>query len=456
MKKQIFLAIFVLCSLHVFGQNKKSNKQDEKLIDSASVILSDFDTLAYIDDDSYKDTIRIEAGQKYAVLIDVSDQSIDYDQQTSDLDRESLELENNFSFDDLNVIKISEISCLVFDNGFTIDFDKTNEYEKAIIFWDGLKNNDVFVKYDLIRTTEFISEKLKLNKVSSYVTNTVDNLKKIEEIKKANNFTDNSKGLLESYLNKYIWDFQLFDEYIFFYEYIVNNKSLKNVKSITSNFSLVTDTKYEELISMDEDPNEPMRIVELDYGGIPRSVMKEGDILNKTQGDILSYKGGVLSSVIMRSNGEKSVFYNDNYMMVHMDSSNYEKAEIYWIQDGNIFIDTYLIWKNMNDSYKNIFSTKKIMNDSFANKSVISKTSNHLNSFPLIHTIYEDDNSISPVRIRIEKINNNKYCVFVAKFGDRYFLLGTCYMLNNGLIDKIVFDLFSHKNYVINYSYTYY
>ena len=145
------------------------------------------------------DTLHIPVGKPCAFVVNVSKYS-----QSAEENREEKELIKNFGKENLRIYNINKYVFILFANKQTLDVSGEGNSYQAFAYWGGQLEAQVQVKEGTTEATEFVSEHLGTNKKSSYLTNATKYKAKIALLQSKNNPTNESKAVLEAYLQDLI------------------------------------------------------------------------------------------------------------------------------------------------------------------------------------------------------------------------------------------------------------
>lgn len=228
------------------------------------------------------------------------------------IDREKNELKENFKNLNPNV-KIEYTDVVVFKNKNIRKFDFRNSEESGqrILYWDGKVDSQPILYESLMYSTEFFSEQLGLNLVSSYVAN-FEKLKEEYLTPPEEKITKKSKEVFDIFLNKTIMS------YLFYLEkgsenfYKMNFKGIKSIKAVPS-------TTVKDVVPMEITFNEEGLPINMNY------------ILEKKVNNFdFQYENGLLKNF----NNKGQFYYVDDKIII----INEDTRTVFTIKDNDFLL----------------------------------------------------------------------------------------------------------------------
>lgn len=422
MKKRITLIIVLFISIFANAQARKNSINEATEAVTEEVVSTEI----YQDFEVDIDTLKLNYGKKYAIIVNVSE----YDVQIAGEDLEEKEVKKNFEDVDLEILKIDNHRFILFENGQTLDMTAEENSFQAFAFWSGNLGDDVEVIDGNKNATEFFSEMLGLDKKSTYNLNNTKHKENISKLKSVTNITEKSKATL----NKY---FQLIKTPI-----LTENEenwylqNIPNVKSMKISFTEKESTKIYKNFEFNID-GQPTKISNYNSKNIIKS------------NDNYIYKNGMLIE-IKKEEKTISINYDDEKMIFTENVGDADETKVIWFNNNNNLLNNRYILMNDN-RYANqnmVIEDKEEKNCiiSYMNEVILFKNcSTQYNVFPYTHsyTSYQDGEFMQFIKYKIEKKESNIFEKYRSSADnenkkDIYELSQTIYLNKDNLISKII------------------
>jgi hypothetical protein len=238
---------------------------------------------------------------------------------------------------------------------------------------------------------------MDVDKKSSYVVNAPKYKKEVAALLKADNITENSKVVMNAFLNdlKTPMPFSKEEDLPLFIKSIESLKAVENLKNIEIYFKDNKGTKKVVKNIVFNKNQQLILVTNYDDEGIAM------------QGTNYIYKNGILVKII---NGESSavVSYDDTKMIFSSDLRGANDVRVSWIENNVLLEKAYTLMVNEEYPYMNIFSEEKLENNcitKYINNNVWTINCNNDNIFPFInrYTSFQDGEKMQYRKTKLVK-----------------------------------------------------
>lgn len=370
--KQSFGFIFVLIfSFSGFSQKIKKIEQD-----TISKVQDVYIVDAVVGPDI--DTLRIPMGKPCLVIFDVSEYS-----NKSYCFAEEKEIIQNFGKDALRVIKVYGYTYIIFGNKQIVNVSLTKNSYQGFAYWGGTLKDKVQLQDGTYYATEFLAKHIGVDKKSSYVVNAPKYKKEVAAFSKADNITENSKVVMNAFLNDLTpMPFSKEEDLPLLIKSIENFKAVENLKKIEI---YVKDNKGKKRVVKNIVFNKNKQLI------LVTNYDDEGIAM---QGTNYIYKNGILVKII-NGNSSTVVSYDDAKMIFSYNLGAANALRVIWIENNVLLEKAYNLMVNESYPYMNIFSEEKLENNcitKYINNTVWTINCNNDNTFPFInkYTSFQD------------------------------------------------------------------
>ena len=316
--------------------------------------------------------------------------------------REFNELKKNFK--EANFYFLSKKGKIKLNNTSkeNLNFDEINESYEKVIYWDGKKESELTEYKSIIKSSEYFSKILKVNKTSSYIN---DYNSQINSFNKQRVWEPDEHS--EKLSNKYL-KFFLFEQLKVigdFSEFL--NLDFKGVEKLTIKSNL-------------EKIKNPWQEIYFNREGLPTKAIVSKDHSDETKITVnYEYKDNLLSKITVsykNSGAEESKYYtnfyysdkklvvvNDSRIIVYALNSGFLTYKSYYMHETNFdfLIDTY----NLNGSNELKYTESGGLN----NNTMVFK--NKESFLPVIYTIRPEGDEYHKQVSVLKKINDLNYTV---------------------------------------------
>lgn len=374
MKQSFGFILVLIFSFSGFSQKKIKKIEQDTISNVQDVYVVD----AIVGPDI--DTLRIPMGKPCLVIFDVSEYS-----NESYCFNEEKEIIKNFGKDALRVIKVYGYTYIIFGNKQIVNVSLTKNSYQGFAYWGGTLKDKVQLQDGTYYATEFLAKHIGVDKKSSYVVNAPKYKKEVAVLSKADNITENSKVVMNAFLNylKTPMPFSKEEDLPLFIKTIESLKAVENLKNIEIYFK---DNKGKKRVIKNIVFNKNQQLILL------TNYDDEGIAM---QGTNYIYKNGILVKII---NGESSavVSYDDTKMIFSSDLGGANEVRITWIENNVLLEKAYALMVNEGYPYMNIFSEEKLENNcitKYIDNNVWTINCNNDNIFPFInsYTSFQND-----------------------------------------------------------------
>ncbi len=390
------------------------------------------------------DTIKVASGKPHAFLIDIPEYPVQI--VGNNLEAEKKELETNFKDQDLDVMLISEHCFIKFESGQGLDMTDLNKSYQSTAFWNGNVQDEVELYDRLTNTTEFIAEKLGVEKTSSYVDNANTLKDEVQQLISKNNFTKNSEKVLQKFLMMFHNPVLTDNEEYWYLQEIPKIKTIK---------ILVNEGKKDQ----------PYKVLQFNTSGqvTSETFYNEDGGISSFQKFI--YNGGVLTE-IQKEERSITVTFDDDKMILFENVGDADETTIYHFENNQLLSKRMILMTDDNFANQNSIREEKLENDCVVihmDGKIIDKDCYGKDGvFPYIvsYTSYQSaadgqgSDFMNFTKFKIEKKDSNTFEKYYSdaekpKDPDHYKLYTTFYLENN-LITKLKTEKGIMK---INYEY---
>lgn len=378
------------------------------------------------------DTIKIRSGKSYVFLINIAE----YPTQIvgDDLDGEKLELKKNFKENNLEISLIRKHCFIKFESGQGLDMTDLDKPYQATAYWSGKKSDEVELFNNIKHTTEFIAEKIGVEKESSYNLNAKFTKNEINKLLQKNNITNKSVATLNKFLLMYKTPVLTVNEEYWFLQDIPKIKTIK----------IFVEKNKKKTIYKSFDFNERGNInAETNYNS-------KGDQKNQRK---YIYKKDMLVQ-IEKKDGKININYDDGKIILSENIGDADETKVYWIENDQLLSKKYILMIDNAFSDQNSIVEEKIEGNcinSISNGKILNKNcSGPYGTFPFtnIYTSYESaaenqgSNYVQQQKFKVEKKSPKIFQKFYSNAQkpnekDVYKLHSTIYLNENDLISKI-------------------
>lgn len=409
----------------------KSQAQDVTIID---VVENSYNT-------SSIDTLQIKSGKPQVFLIQIQSQNDGYSIAGDDIEKK--ELQKNFNSKDFNLNHITKQSYIRLENGQFIDVSDLDSSYGAVAFWNGKPNDKLKIQEGVRLSTEFVSEQLGQKKKSSYITNSELQKKEISQLSKNDNFTENSRKVMNRFLKKYS-----VSEVLTISGYLVLNENQTKVKTITGYEvnSKGKKIKYEQIFLNEFE--QPTKVNH--FGDDGKNVYYSTEFI---------YENGILRTIVNDDRIDK-ISYNDNQLFFTSDLGGGEETSLYTLKDGELLSKRILIMKgDAGYEEQNSMVEEKIEKgcvNYYINKELSSMNCHsELGKFPFTnkYTSFQDGEIMQSIEYKVTKINDSK--IEIVSKNSNSTGKTTAILNSRGLVESIVY-VSGNETEKMLFEYTYY
>ncbi|MEP6806430.1 MAG: hypothetical protein ABI892_18020 [Flavobacterium sp.] len=449
MKHLLSIIIILTLSFQGFSQKKTKKKTKPKTTKVAQDVV--VEEMIVKEEPLVIDTLRISAGKKYVLIVDVDQYSGRSNVDLANPDNsEQIELKKNFEKESLEIINIRKYTYVIFNNQQTLDISVDGQSYKSLVYWSGKMKDNVKVREGNKMATEFVSEQVGGKKESSYVINNRKYKKEVASLLSKNKVTAKSKEVLNVALAGIIMPFSDIKED----DAVVFKQPNTKVKTIDSYITNKKGTKI------------PLKSIVLNENGQPsliKNFNREGQETSKT---IFIYKEGLLTTVLKNDQVSHTITYDDSKMISTEKVGDANETRISWLENGKLLQKSYTLMIDDKFAYMNSFTEEKIENNCTAyyiNNVVWTRNcGSQPNIYPFTHkyTSYQNGNVLQFRKSKIEKKGNTTFEKYYSEAeqeteNDNFKFFGTIQLNDHNLVDSYNFTK-NNTNQIIKIDYTYY
>lgn len=451
MKHLLSILLILTLSLQVHSQKKSKPKPKSKPKTSKAAHNEVVEEVMVQEEPIVVDTLRIQKGKKYILLVDVDKYSaqsnVDYANSNN---TEEAELIRNFGKDALQIITIRKYTYVIFENKQTLDISAEGESYQAFAYWSGKIKDNVQVKEGTKMATEFVSEHMGGKKESSYVINSRKYKKEVAVLSGKNKITPNSKDVMNAVIANIILPFSSIkeDDATMFKQ---PNTKVKTIESY------ITNKKGIKI---------PLKSIALNENGQPTAITfytRDGKEDNKKT---FFYKDGMLTKIMKGDEVSSTINYDDTKMIFTENVGGANDTRIVWLENGITLQKSYTLMIDDKFAYMNSFVEEKIENNCIAyyinNTIWTNNCSSPANVYPFTHkyTSYQDGKVLQFRKSKIEKKGEKTFEKYYSEAeleeqADNYKLFGTFQLNDQNLVNAYNFTK-DKVNQSIKIEYTYY
>ncbi len=414
-------------SLTVFSQEKKAREAAA----AASAAVDDYMDISESASTSI-DTLNILSGKPYVFLINIAEYPVQI--MGDELISERNELENNFKNENLEVILVEHHSFLQLEDGRGLDMTNLEFSYVSAAFWSGNLEDEIELFDKIINTTEFVSSQMGLDKKSSYTLNAINYKNEVEALLKKNYITENSKIVMDKFLQNYNTPI------------LGDNEEFWLVQDITSikNMKVLIVEKGKEKTYKDYEFNSDGQLA------VKTNYTREG---KKSESRKFIYKNKMLTE-IQADDRTTTVNYDDKKMIFSENIGAADETTIVFIEDDMLLSKRYLLMVDDEYAKQNLLMEDKIAENCvirYTNGNILYKNcSTPYGSFPFTHTYTSYQSAtegegvefMQQIKYRIDKKTDKIYEKYYSDAEnenekDSYELNQTYYLNENNLLEKI-------------------
>lgn len=397
------------------------------------------------------DTLRIQKGKKYVLLVDVDKNSVQSNVTfANQVNLEETELIKNFGKDALQIITIRKYTYVIFENKQTLNISGEGESFQAFAYWSGKIKDNIQVKEGTKLATEFVSQYTGGKKESSYVINAKKYKKEVAALTSKNKITSKSKEVMNAVLIKSILPYSQIkeDDVVLFQQ---QNSKIKTIESYMTNKKGI---------------KTPLKSVVLDENGQP-TLIKNYNREGKESGNkTFIYKDGVLLKIMTDDKVTSTINYDDNKMIFTENVGDANDTRIVWLENGVLLQKSYTLMIDDKFAYMNSLVEEKNENNciSYYINNVIwtINCGSPANVFPFTHKYvsYQDGKVLQFRKSKIEKKGDKTFEKYYSdaereEEQDSFKLFGTFQLNDRNLVNAYNFTK-DKVSQTIKIDYTYY
>jgi hypothetical protein len=428
MKHLLSILLILTFSTQTFSQKKGKTKSQPKT-PVAEDITPD---ITHIHEEVKPDTLYLEKGKKYVLLIDANQNSAQV--VNSAEDTEEAELKRNFPKENLQIININKYTFVRFENLQTLDITGKDQVFQAFAYWSGKMKDKVQVKEGTRMATEFVSEHVGGKKESSYVVNTRKYKKELASLENKNKITSKSKEVMKVLLRSHslpIPDLKSDNITVF-------QQGTANLESQDSYFVKKKGTRILIKSVCFNTEGQPATITHYDEKGY-----------TKTTKEYL-YKDGMLVKILDGDKIMSSISYIDNKMIFSENIGDANETKVFWLENGQLLQKSYTLMTDDKFSYMNSFVEEKIENNCtnyYINNMLWTKNcGGQSTAFPLVYTYtsFQNGEVLQFKKSKLEKKGERTFEKYYSdaeneNLNDNYKLWGTFHLDDFNLVDTCNF-----------------
>lgn len=450
--KHLLTIIFVLTlSFQGFSQKKAKPKAKQKPKTTKVAQDAVAEQIYVKEEPLIIDTLRISAGKKCVLIIDVDQYTGRSNVDLANPDNsEQIELKKNFEKDPLEIINIRKYTYVIFNNKQTLDISVDGQSYKSIAYWSGKMNDAVKVREGAKMATEFVSEQVGGKKESSYVINNKKYKKEVASLISKNKVTAKSKEVMNAVLATIIMPFSDIKED----DATIFKQPNTKVKTIDS---YITNKKGIKI---------PLKSIALNENGQPSVIKYFNREGQETSKNIYIYKDGLLTTIVKNDQVSCTINYDDNKMVSTENVGDANETKITWLENGKLMQKSYTLMKEDKFAYMNSFAEEKIENNCkvyYVNNVVWTRNcSSQTNVYPFTHTYtsYQNGSVLQFRKSKIEKKGDKTFDKYYSEAeleteNDNFKIFGTFQFNDHNLVDNYNFTK-SNVSQTIKIDYTYY